>query len=75
MALWLSSTEFGTDVEKEEESSASSKSPPLSQGASVSVKESVEDRMHLILGKYKNIFEYSFDLFISSSNFSIFRHY
>lgn len=50
VALWLSSTEFGADVEKEEESSASSKSPALPQGATVPVKESVEDRMHLMLG-------------------------
>lgn len=53
VALWLSSTEFGVDV-KEEESSLSSKAPALPQGASVPVKESVEDRMHLMLGKYKN---------------------
>lgn len=55
VALWLSSTEFGAEVEKEEESSASSKSPALPQGASVPVKESVEDRMHLMLGKLKKI--------------------
>ncbi|XP_060895385.1 HEAT repeat-containing protein 5B isoform X1 [Labrus mixtus] len=51
VALWLSSTGFG--AEEEEILSAASKSPVLTQGASLTTKtfeESVEDRMHLMLG-------------------------
>uniref|UniRef100_A0A671VK80 HEAT repeat-containing protein 5B n=1 Tax=Sparus aurata TaxID=8175 RepID=A0A671VK80_SPAAU len=54
VALWLSSTGFGADEEKEDVPSAPSKAPALPQGASVTTKtfeESVEDRMHLMLGK------------------------
>uniref|UniRef100_A0A671VJD6 HEAT repeat-containing protein 5B n=1 Tax=Sparus aurata TaxID=8175 RepID=A0A671VJD6_SPAAU len=53
VALWLSSTGFGADEEKEDVPSAPSKAPALPQGASVTTKtfeESVEDRMHLMLG-------------------------
>ncbi|XP_058507566.1 HEAT repeat-containing protein 5B isoform X3 [Solea solea] len=53
VALWLSSTGFGVDEEKEEVSSVPSKSPALPQGALSSVKtfeEIVKDRMHLMLG-------------------------
>ncbi|XP_010728169.2 HEAT repeat-containing protein 5B isoform X1 [Larimichthys crocea] len=53
VALWLSSTGFGAGEEKEEVPSAPSKAPALSQGASFTTKtaeESVEDRMHLLLG-------------------------
>ncbi|KAM3606449.1 uncharacterized protein V6R79_016443 [Siganus canaliculatus] len=55
VALWLSSTGFGAAEEKEEASSASSKAAAavVPQGASVTTKsfeESVEDRMHLMLG-------------------------
>ncbi|KAM6997779.1 LOW QUALITY PROTEIN: HEAT repeat-containing protein 5B [Tautogolabrus adspersus] len=53
VALWLSSTGFGAGEEKEEISSAASKSPVLTQEASLTTKtfeESVEDRMHLMLG-------------------------
>lgn len=52
VALWLNSTGFGTVEEKEEISSA--KTPSMSQTASFTTKsteESVEDRMHLMLGK------------------------
>lgn len=54
VALWLSSTGFGAGEEKEEVSSAPSKAPALPQGAPFTTKtleESVEDRMHLLLGK------------------------
>ncbi|XP_070771749.1 HEAT repeat-containing protein 5B isoform X1 [Enoplosus armatus] len=53
VALWLSSTGFGVGEEKEEVPSALSKAPALPQGASFTTKtfeESVEDRMHLMLG-------------------------
>uniref|UniRef100_A0A8C4ILK2 HEAT repeat-containing protein 5A n=1 Tax=Dicentrarchus labrax TaxID=13489 RepID=A0A8C4ILK2_DICLA len=53
VALWLSSTGFGAGEEKEEVPSAPSKAPALPQGASFTTKtfeESVEDRMHLMLG-------------------------
>ncbi|KAM8739166.1 LOW QUALITY PROTEIN: HEAT repeat-containing protein 5B [Acanthopagrus schlegelii] len=53
VALWLSSTGFGADEEKEDVPSAPSKAPALPQGASITTKtfeESVEDRMHLMLG-------------------------
>ncbi|XP_041803256.1 HEAT repeat-containing protein 5B isoform X2 [Chelmon rostratus] len=53
VALWLSSTGFGAGEEKEEIPSAPSKTPALPQGASLTTKtfeESVEDRMHLMLG-------------------------
>ncbi|KAG7511750.1 HEAT repeat-containing protein 5B isoform X2 [Solea senegalensis] len=53
VALWLSSTGFGADEEKEEVSSVPSKSPALPQGALSSAKtfeEIVKDRMHLMLG-------------------------
>ncbi|TMS04894.1 HEAT repeat-containing protein 5B [Larimichthys crocea] len=53
VALWLSSTGFGAGEEKEEVPSAPSKAPALAQGASFTTKtaeESVEDRMHLLLG-------------------------
>ncbi|XP_035519371.1 HEAT repeat-containing protein 5B [Morone saxatilis] len=53
VALWLSSTGFGVGEEKEEVPSAPSKAPALPQGASFTTKtfeESVEDRMHLMLG-------------------------
>ncbi|TKS85362.1 HEAT repeat-containing protein 5B [Collichthys lucidus] len=53
VALWLSSTGFGAGEEKEEVPSALSKAPALPQGASFTTKtaeESVEDRMHLLLG-------------------------
>lgn len=56
VALWLSSTGFGAGEEKEEVSSTPSKAPGLPQGASFTTKsseESVEDRMHLLLGKKK----------------------
>lgn len=52
VALWLSSTGFGAAEEKEEVSSA--KNPAITQTASFNTKsseESVEDRMHLMLGK------------------------
>lgn len=52
VALWLSSTGFGAVEEKEEISTA--KNPAVTQTASFSTKsseESVEDRMHLMLGK------------------------
>lgn len=52
MALWLSSTGFGAAEEKEEVSSA--KNAANTQTASFNAKsseESVEDRMHLMLGK------------------------
>lgn len=51
MALWLSSTGFGAAEEEEEVSSA--KNPAITQTASFNTKsceESVEDRMHLMLG-------------------------
>uniref|UniRef100_A0A665WJ03 HEAT repeat-containing protein 5B n=1 Tax=Echeneis naucrates TaxID=173247 RepID=A0A665WJ03_ECHNA len=54
VALWLSSTGFGADEEKEEASSAPSKVPSLPQGSPSTIKtfeESVKDRMHLMLGK------------------------
>uniref|UniRef100_A0A665WIX1 HEAT repeat-containing protein 5B n=1 Tax=Echeneis naucrates TaxID=173247 RepID=A0A665WIX1_ECHNA len=53
VALWLSSTGFGADEEKEEASSAPSKVPSLPQGSPSTIKtfeESVKDRMHLMLG-------------------------
>ncbi|XP_067381565.1 HEAT repeat-containing protein 5B isoform X2 [Channa argus] len=53
VALWLSSTGFGADEEKEEVTSPPSKAPNLPQGASSTTKtfeESVQDRMHLMLG-------------------------
>ncbi|XP_074531838.1 HEAT repeat-containing protein 5B [Halichoeres trimaculatus] len=53
VALWLSSTGFGAGEEKEEIPSAASKTPASTQGASSTTKsfeESVEDRMHLMLG-------------------------
>ncbi|XP_034537512.1 HEAT repeat-containing protein 5B isoform X2 [Notolabrus celidotus] len=53
VALWLSSTGFGAGEDKEEVSSAASRSPALTQGTSLTTKsfeESVEDRMHLMLG-------------------------
>lgn len=58
VALWLSSTGFGAGEEKEEIPSAPSKTPALPQGASLTTKtfeESVEDRMHLMLGKERHI--------------------
>lgn len=54
VALWLSSTGFGANEEKEEAPSDPSKAPALPKGASSTTKifeESVEDRMHLMLGK------------------------
>ncbi|XP_068597113.1 HEAT repeat-containing protein 5B [Brachionichthys hirsutus] len=53
VALWLSSTGFGAGEEKDEVPSVPSKVPALPSGASFSSKtfeESVEDRMHLMLG-------------------------
>ncbi|XP_041645495.1 HEAT repeat-containing protein 5B isoform X2 [Cheilinus undulatus] len=53
VALWLSSTGFGAGEEKEEALSAASKSPAPTQGGPLTTKsfeESVEDRMHLMLG-------------------------
>ncbi|CAJ1067696.1 HEAT repeat-containing protein 5B isoform X2 [Xyrichtys novacula] len=53
VTLWLSSTGFGTGEENEEVPSAVSKTPASTQGAALTTKsceESVEDRMHLLLG-------------------------
>ncbi|XP_068183363.1 HEAT repeat-containing protein 5B isoform X2 [Antennarius striatus] len=53
VALWLSSTGFGAGEEKDELPSVPSKVPALPSGASFPSKtfeESVEDRMHLMLG-------------------------
>ncbi|XP_047459328.1 HEAT repeat-containing protein 5B isoform X2 [Mugil cephalus] len=54
VALWLNSTGFGADEDKEEAPSAPSKVPGLPQGGSSSTtktfEESVKDRMHLMLG-------------------------
>lgn len=53
MALWLNSTEFGAEDQKEEVQFAPSKTPPLPTAASVTktCEESFKDRMHLMLGK------------------------
>lgn len=54
VALWLNSTGFGAGEEKEEIPSVPSKTPALPHGASSTAKtceESVNDRMHLMLGK------------------------
>lgn len=58
VALWLSSTGFGADEEKEEVPSALSKAHGLPQGAPTTTKnfeEAVKDRMHLMLGKEMHI--------------------
>uniref|UniRef100_A0A3Q3VL01 LAA1-like C-terminal TPR repeats domain-containing protein n=1 Tax=Mola mola TaxID=94237 RepID=A0A3Q3VL01_MOLML len=56
VALWLSSTGFRAGEEKEEVPTAPSKAPALPQAASITTtttktfEESVEDKMHLMLG-------------------------
>ncbi|XP_068424019.1 HEAT repeat-containing protein 5B isoform X2 [Clinocottus analis] len=53
VALWLSSTGFGAEEEKEEVPSSLSRSPVILQAPSSTTKtfeESVKDRMHLMLG-------------------------
>lgn len=69
VALWLSSTGFGVGEDKIEVASAPSKAPALTQGASFSTntcEESVEDRMHLMLGKETSFVVYRMNVVVVS---------